>query len=381
MALRSSDGRKRMLEAAPMLRERVPRFFLVLTLALATSARAQGEPAPTEPAATAAAGEGAAAPSEPAASEPAASEPAASEPAASEPAEKKGTAAQDAVQEPGEEPAAPADAGEEDAAAGAAEGNAKAASGKLALDTDAEASNGDGLGLGLQVHGSAAFTLGAQDHVFPRLVEGDGDPATAEALFFNIPSRMFGGGGVLSYDLSELLSLPGSAVRLGADYLVGSGRATYAQQLAAELAFEKSFQLAKRFEAYVGLGGTASLIALRSIPEYDPVPLRAGGQIPGQKVDMTGMRFGGLAIVGLEFLLLPNLGIRLEGNFRYHLAQQGYDSPNPETAQCPTEPTDPNAPIAEDPSQFPSSLSCWGFDQRKDSWTAAGGRVGMIVLF
>jgi hypothetical protein len=231
------------------------------------------------------------------------------------------------------------------------------------------------LGLGLQLHGAAAFTLGAQDHIAPLLLDLD-DSDTAYGQYFRIPDLMFGGGATLSYDLSWLISLSETSVRLGADYLMGDGRDTLATQIATELIFEKGFYLGKAFELYLGVGPTFSLITLKSVPQYNSLPLVQGQTIPGQIVEMKATRFGGEGLVGLELLFTPNFGIRAEGNFRFNIAKQGYDSPSPATSTCPIEPTDPDSMLITRDSRV-----CWGYDQRKDSWTAAGARVGAIVMF
>jgi hypothetical protein len=99
--------------------------------------------------------------------------------------------------------------------------------------------------------------------------------------------------------------------------------------------------------------------------------------MPGQIVDFTSLLFGATVLVGAEYEVAPQLGLRLEVPSRFH-APRGYDQGAPPLMQCPTDCSDPTT-LSALPDQ--DSRVCWGFDQRSDTYASFGARVGVGYTF
>jgi hypothetical protein len=263
-----------------------------------------------------------------------------------------------------------------------------------------EASEGDTvsehgmIGLGIQLHGGANFYFLDQEHYAPYGAIQSGPDSWVQQQF-GVPQLMYGGGAALSYDMSWLVGWSEFSVRAGGDFLLGNGTATQATLIVAELFVEKGFYLGTGTALYTGLGPTMTMAKVRAVPFYNPVVLGEldpdseeiveVGEMPGQIVDYEAMRFGAAAVVGFEFLLSPNVALRVEVPLRFGFASAGYDSANPATMQCPTS-FDENAPGTLDPNTVSASPDqdsqrCWGFDTREDTFASAGARAGAKIMF
>jgi hypothetical protein len=144
-----------------------------------------------------------------------------------------------------------------------------------------------------------------------------------------------------------------SHLRLRTEFLAGASGAvgTKATAIPIELLFEKGVYLGKRLTLYGALGPNVTIAILEVLP---PDELIIGYPRTAQHLQAT--RFGAAVGAGLEILLSPNLGLRIEGNARINNKPSGYT-------------TSDGGPIY------------WDFHKRSDSYSMVGGRFGAIGKF
>jgi hypothetical protein len=200
-----------------------------------------------------------------------------------------------------------------------------------------------GTGLSLIAHGAAAgFMLNEAEQ---RFVVSPTRTAT-----FSIPSFGYGGGLSVGYSLGKLLGWRESYVRLGAERLVGTGDGTGAGVTHADLAFEKGFPLGQKLKLYFALGPSLTLVELKVVPPAVAVPDQTR-----EVQELTSTRFGGTGRAGLELALGSRLGARLEAVARINT--RGFYAPDE------------------------GNVIYWDFDRRRDSFSSAGVRAGLVAMF
>jgi hypothetical protein len=171
-------------------------------------------------------------------------------------------------------------------------------------------------------------------------------------LQFKLPQVYVGAGLSVGYDVSGLISLSESNVRLRGEYLSGmNGIGTRAKAVALDLTFEKGFDVAKMLQVYGGLGPTLTIATVETLPPDIQIPDQ-----PNSAQTLKAYRFGVAANVGLEALVHPNVGMRLEGFLRGNVPTEGYISAD-------------GGPVY------------WDFHKRKDSFSMVGVRLGVIGMF
>lgn len=299
--------------------------------------------------------------------------------------------------QPEPEAAAPADEPEAEPEEDALEG---AANEKLAEVTPGEFKTPENLpafgelGLSLQVHGTLRYFFLDQPHYAPYGAIQAGPDSWVQQQF-GLPELSYGGGGAISYDLTEATGVAGLAVRAGGEFLMGNGTATQAQIITIDLLAQMAFPVQEGIDLYGALGPTVTLAKVRAVPFYNPVVLGeldpdsgdivAVEEMPGQKVDYAAMRFGAEALFGIAFDVTPEIALLAELPLHFSFPSAGYDSANPATMQCPTS-FDANAPGTLDPNTVSTgpnqdSERCWGFGTREDTFASAGLRLGGRITF
>ena len=200
-----------------------------------------------------------------------------------------------------------------------------------------------GTGLALVAHGAAAGFL---------LNEGEQRFAVSptRTAAFSVPSFGYGGGLSVGYGLDKMLGWRESYVWLGAERLVGTGEGTGAGVTHADLTLEKGFPLSRKLKLYFALGPSLTLVELKVVP-----PAVAVADQTREVQELTSTRFGGVGRAGLELALGSRLGVRLEAAARINT--RGFYEPDE------------------------GDLIYWDFERRRDSFSSAGARLGLVAMF
>jgi hypothetical protein len=200
-----------------------------------------------------------------------------------------------------------------------------------------------GIGLSVIAHGTAAlFFMNEGEQRFPL--------SPTQDATYSVPSFGYGGGFSVGYGLVKLLKWPHTHVRLGAERLVGVADGTGVAVTNADLAFEKGFPLGKKLKLYFAVGPSLTLVELKIVPPAFAVPDQTR-----EVQRVTSTRFGGTGRAGLELALGSRLGARLEAAVRIN--SRGFYQPDE------------------------GSVIYWDFEQRRDSFSSAGARLGLVVMF
>ena len=208
---------------------------------------------------------------------------------------------------------------------------------------DEAAPEPSGIGLSVIAHGTAAlFFMNVAEQRFPL--------SPTEEATYSVPSFGYGGGLSVGYSLGKLLKWRDTHVRLGAERLVGEGDGTGVAVTNADLAFEKGFPLGKKLKLYFAVGPSLTLVELKIVPPAFAVPDQTR-----EVQRVTGTRFGGTGRAGLELALGSRLGARLEAAVRVN--SRGFYQPDE------------------------GNVIYWDFDLRRDSFSSAGARLGLVMTF
>jgi opacity protein-like surface antigen len=200
-----------------------------------------------------------------------------------------------------------------------------------------------GSGLSVIAHGAAAgFFLNEPEQ---RFVVSPTRTAT-----FSVPSFGYGGGLSVGYEIGRLIGWRETHVRLGAERLVGTGDGTGAGVTHADLTFEKGFPLGQKLKLYFALGPSLTLVELKIVPPGVAVPDQTR-----EVQEVTSTRFGGAGRAGVELALASRLAARLEAAGRINT--RGFYAPDE------------------------GSVIYWDFDRRRDSFSTAGVRLGLVAMF
>ncbi|HEY2404592.1 MAG TPA: hypothetical protein VGI10_01245 [Polyangiaceae bacterium] len=184
------------------------------------------------------------------------------------------------------------------------------------------------IGLEIEVHGSVGVFLlnpAAQylyDPLLPTFTDDPsrraGDCPTGSSCFFAAgyadPKIGFGGGGSIGYDLSSLLSVNELHVRVGAEYLTGTGTGVSANIIATDLTFEKGFYVGKGLGFYLGVGPSFSLLKETIAVPTDP----SSQTLYGPSIELDDKRVGANGQLGFDILFSPSVTLRIGGVFRYN---------------------------------------------------------------
>ena len=211
------------------------------------------------------------------------------------------------------------------------------------VEGDKTASVEPGIGLSVIAHGTAAWFFRNEGEMRFSL-------SPTQAATYSVPSFGYGGGLSVGYSIGKLLRWRDTHVRLGAERLVGTANGTGAAVTHADLVFEKGFPVGPKLKIYFALGPSLTLVELKVVPPAFAVPDQTRDV---QK--LTSTRFGGAGRAGLELALGSRLGARLEATARIN--NRGFYEPDE------------------------GNVVYWGFDQRRDSFSSAGARLGLIAMF
>lgn len=200
-----------------------------------------------------------------------------------------------------------------------------------------------GIGLSVIAHGTAAlFFMNDGEQRFSL--------SPTQAATYSVPSFGSGGGLSVGYSLGKLLDWRDAHLRLGAERLVGEGDGTGAAVTHADLAFEKGIPLGPKLKLYFAVGPSLTIVELKIVPPAVAVPNQTR-----DVQQITGRRLGGTARAGVELALGNRLAARLEAAARINI-RDFY------------EPDEGN-------------VVYWNIEPRRDSFSSAGARLGLVVMF
>ncbi|MBI4701295.1 MAG: hypothetical protein HY744_09070 [Deltaproteobacteria bacterium] len=163
------------------------------------------------------------------------------------------------------------------------------------------------IGISLMPYFGPAFLTWNYGRTTKEMAEG--------GVTYDLASTMIGGGVNVSYDLSGLIGLAELYLRIGGGAYAGVGGAdTTLIAVPIDVAFEKGFYLGRVAAWYLGLGFTTTQIIV-STAETD------GG---GIAQDMSVAVYGALVRTGFDFLVHPDVSLRLECVARLNFNQAQY---------------------------------------------------------
>ena len=148
------------------------------------------------------------------------------------------------------------------------------------------------------------------------------EASSAGNVKYTVPSLAAGGGASVGYDLSGLLGMTETYVRVGGGAYAGvsGGSFTKLTLIPMDVTFEKGFYLGSvtTFYAALGAGATKVMVETQDTP--------AG---PGQKLSAT--LTAATLRLGFDFLFSPVVALRVETVARYHFSAAAYEEDDGKT--------------------------------------------------
>jgi hypothetical protein len=168
---------------------------------------------------------------------------------------------------------------------------------------------------------------------------------TGGATVYELPVAVFGGGVHVSWDMSPVIGVVESHLRVAVSGLFGGGTRTTLLLVPIDVSFEKGFYLGGPVTFFAGLGGSATYASLEA----------ASSDAGAPEQSLSAWVFGMNVRTGLDFLLHPTTSLRVEFATRVHFNRADYTD------------DDGNAPQA-------------GFERRDDHFATLGGSLGFHFM-